>query len=58
MCFFQFSPFSFPFFYYYYSVPSAVNEITKAKDPFEACAASLKNAIFYRQQLRYRDSRK
>ncbi|KAK4016968.1 BLOC-1-related complex subunit 8 homolog isoform X1 [Daphnia magna] len=37
---------------------SAVNEITKAKDPFEACAASLKNAIFYRQQLRYRDSRK
>lgn len=39
-------------------LPSAVNEMTKAKDPFESCAASLKNAIFFRQQLRYRDSRK
>jgi len=37
---------------------SAANEITKAKDPFENCKESLKNAIFYKQQLRYRDSRK
>jgi len=37
---------------------SAVNEITKAKDPFENCKESMKNAIFFKQQLRYRDSRK
>jgi len=36
---------------------SAVNEITKAKDPFENCKESMKNAIFFKQQLRYRDSR-
>jgi len=36
---------------------SAAKEITKAKDPFENCKESLKNAIFFKQQLRYRESR-